>query len=650
MKHIQPIHEEYEALFQLSTDLIAVAGPGAYFLHLNPAWTEAFGYSLEELMAVPFTTFIHPDDRDITERLIEKAVLDRQEICQFVNRYRSKDGRYRWLSWNARFSKHEAKVYAIARDITDRREAELRWQQREDLQRQLERELTFESGEAFFEKAVLSLQKAILGDYALIGIYNQQRTGIDMQALCCQGKLLEPISYELQHSPCADVLAGNLCSIRFGIAQAYPHDAWLREMQVEGYVGVVLYDHQYQPIGIMAVLYQQAVPDVALAEETMRGFAPRVSLELDRTIKAKALKATQERFAHVFEYANDGILLVCIENGIITECNGRVAEILGYPKATALVGKPVFDLHVPRNRAWAKENFQDIQRRGEKLFEAVLLHQNGSEIPVEVNSRQIILNGKPVIMGFLRDIASRKAYEQRLEDRNQELMQANQALDNFVYCVSHDLRAPISSALGLIDIMRDEPDPQTQQHYLDLMASSLQKQHAFIGDVLDYSRNARMEVGSQEVFWGSMINETLEQLQHLPEQQGLSIEVNVRQTQPFYSDPQRIVLILNNLIANSIRYSNPYQAHPFVNISLESIDRGVRFTIEDNGIGIGQEHQARVFDMFYRATDRKQGSGLGLYIVKEAVQKLGGTLSLSSAVGKGTTFVIDLPSLHLPTA
>ena len=241
-----------------------------------------------------------------------------------------------------------------------------------------------------------------------------------------------------------------------------------------------------------------------------------------------------------------------------------------------------------------------------------------------------------------------KALEERnkqLRAENDFLRKANAELDNFVYRVSHDLRAPISSSLGLLDIIKGEQDPQMCQEYLGMMEKALQKQDAFIRDILDYSRNTRMDVSKDMIQWHDLVQDTLKQLQHIPERERIDIRLTVHQTDSFCSDVKRIGVVLNNLVANAIRYSNPYEKNPYIRIDIQVDEKGTSLRLSDNGIGIAKEHQLKIFDMFYRANDRKPGSGLGLYIVKESIQKLSGKLSLSSKIGEGTSFDIYLPNL-----
>lgn len=122
-------------------------------------------------------------------------------------------------------------------------------------------------------------------------------------------------------------------------------------------------------------------------------------------------------------------------------------------------------------------------------------------------------------------------------------------------------------------------------------------------------------------------------------------DVFVEGESQFFSDNYRLSLILNNLISNAIKYSDPQKETSFIQITIKLRPDKVLLTFKDNGIGIENDYIKKVFNMFFRATEKNEGAGLGLYIVKEAVEKLGGKIDLESQVGNGTLFRIELPNL-----
>ncbi len=238
---------------------------------------------------------------------------------------------------------------------------------------------------------------------------------------------------------------------------------------------------------------------------------------------------------------------------------------------------------------------------------------------------------------------------QQLELQNKELVKVNNELDHFVYRVSHDLRAPLASVLGLISIAKQEKDPEKLKEYLELKEKSVLKLDHFIQDIMNLSKNARSEVVSEAIDFEALIQDIFEG--HSYSEQGLRIEkiAEVTQSAPFFSDKERLKIVLSNVISNAIRYSCLFREKSFVKVSVKlenspPLPWEARIEISDNGQGIPEEHLGRVFDMFYRASAQKAGTGLGLYIVKETVEKLNGKITVHSKAGVGTSFIIKLNS------
>jgi signal transduction histidine kinase len=247
--------------------------------------------------------------------------------------------------------------------------------------------------------------------------------------------------------------------------------------------------------------------------------------------------------------------------------------------------------------------------------------------------------------GTVQDITNIAKKEEQLQIQNEELHKINSELDRFVYSVSHDLRAPLTSIEGLVDIALDETQEASIQQYLSMIKASTAKLDRFIQDILHYSRNARMDLSIDTVNLHELLNDIVDH-HHLPNQKKVQINVSIKAPLPLLTDKTRLMLILNNIISNSVRYSNPKTPQPYVNIEINVSSRHADFVISDNGQGISDSIRPHVFEMFYRGNRDSVGSGLGLYIVKEAVEKLHGTITMQSQVDEGTTFAISIPNYY----
>ncbi len=233
--------------------------------------------------------------------------------------------------------------------------------------------------------------------------------------------------------------------------------------------------------------------------------------------------------------------------------------------------------------------------------------------------------------------------DMQLVQNNKLLMKANNELDRFVYSTSHDLRAPLTSLLGLINIAENSKDQQEAKRYMNMMRDRVASLDKFIKDITDYSRNNRLHIGKENIKLANLATEVWETLQFAPEAQNIHFDLDIPEDLEVLSDRSRLTIILSNLISNAIRYHDKTKAERYIRLRVLTSDYGFYLKIEDNGQGISPEYHQRIFDMFYRANEKSQGSGLGLYIVKETLEKLSGSIHLESAPGIGSTFTVRLP-------
>ncbi|MDJ1478984.1 sensor histidine kinase [Cytophagaceae bacterium YF14B1] len=240
-----------------------------------------------------------------------------------------------------------------------------------------------------------------------------------------------------------------------------------------------------------------------------------------------------------------------------------------------------------------------------------------------------------------------KEKNKMVESTNEQLQKLNAEMDGVVYRVSHDLRSPIASVLGLIDLIRKDKTTGDSllPHYIDLQEKTLRRMDLLIQDIIDYARNNNTDLQLEEVSCPKLIEDILTDLSHLEEAIKIEKIVEVNQTGVFYSDTKRLNMIFSNLISNAIRYHNLNQSSPSIRIRGNVTPEKAVIEIIDNGQGISSEHLEKIFDRFYRANHATKGSGLGLYIVKEAVEKLNGVIAIESEINQGTTFKITLPNL-----
>lgn len=231
--------------------------------------------------------------------------------------------------------------------------------------------------------------------------------------------------------------------------------------------------------------------------------------------------------------------------------------------------------------------------------------------------------------------------EKTLVEKNNELIKANQELDRFVYSASHDLRSPLSSIAGLIEL--SNRDTAGGEEYLKLMKSRVMVMDKLIHDIIDYSRNSRIPAAGGKLNLHDFIEELVELIKYTDVDVNTRFNVKIDRELLVLSDSSRLQVILNNLLSNSIKYADRNKAESVITITASATSNSFTFSVEDNGDGIAEDHQDKIFNMFYRASEKASGSGLGLYIVKETLEKMNGTISHQSTLGKGSLFTVTIP-------
>ncbi len=247
---------------------------------------------------------------------------------------------------------------------------------------------------------------------------------------------------------------------------------------------------------------------------------------------------------------------------------------------------------------------------------------------------------------------SNNTLEKRIELRTTELLESNQKLnksvmelDRFVYSASHDLSAPLKSILGLVNIAKIENKNSNLETHLKYIEDSIYKQERVIKSLIQYSRNARQEIIVKPLNIYKLVKQIILDLKYMPGSAQVEIIMDMDKEVTIKSDELRMKMVLNNLLNNGIKYSDRDKKDSFIHIKMTLKENFWLLSVKDNGLGIAENQKEKVFDMFYRATEESDGSGLGLFIVKEAVDRLGGNISLDSTLKEGSVFKLEFPYL-----
>jgi len=235
--------------------------------------------------------------------------------------------------------------------------------------------------------------------------------------------------------------------------------------------------------------------------------------------------------------------------------------------------------------------------------------------------------------------------ESKVKKRTIHLEKANAELDRFVYSASHDLSAPLKSIRGLLHL--DHIDKDTDHNtYRSLILESIDKLETVIHSLLQFSRNTNSSEVFENILVYDFIGAIINELKFLHPGYGITVLIHGDKDEKWYTDAYRFRLAFSNVLSNAFKYIDKDKEKREIHIEYAELKHQYTMTIKDNGIGIAQDQLDKIFDMFYRATEMSTGSGLGLYIVKEALNKIGGEINVSSEVGLGTQIKLILPKKH----
>jgi signal transduction histidine kinase len=232
-----------------------------------------------------------------------------------------------------------------------------------------------------------------------------------------------------------------------------------------------------------------------------------------------------------------------------------------------------------------------------------------------------------------------------LEQERSRLQKTNEELDSFLYRTSHDLRAPLLAILGIVQLAAHENDKEKQQTYFPMLLDRVRRMDESIMDIMNLKRSTAKELVIEEVDVQKMVTDLHRDLITMNDIKP-RLEFTSDGYPVFFTDYELLKTILTNLLANCVKYHRRDIAEPIIKVHCHELMEGLVVTITDNGQGIAPEHLKHIFDMFYRANRHSQGTGLGLYIVKSALNRLQGTIDVESKEGEGTTFMVKLPDLQ----
>jgi len=369
------------------------------------------------------------------------------------------------------------------------------------------------------------------------------------------------------------------------------------------------------------------------------------------------LKESEEKFRTIANSAQDAIILIN-EKGEVIFWNDAAEKIFLFTREQA-IGKDLHQLIAPKRYHQKQETaFKSFIESGKgnainHIVELEALRNGGYEFPVELSLAAIKLNNKWHAIGVIRDISQRKINEEMLKRQNKELSVLNATKDKFFSIIAHDLMSPFTAMLGFSSLLKekmDEFDKSTQKKYIENIHTSVQNTYKLLDNLLTWSRSQKgtMLLNNTKINLALLFKDVIDLLNQQAIKKNIKIKNNLLNDIYAFADKDMILTVIRNLVSNAIKFT--HNGGEILINSREITENNnpyIEITVEDNGVGIDPEIKSKLFDISEnstsKGTDNEKGTGLGLIICKEFIDKNSGRIWVESTPGKGSKFIFTLP-------
>lgn len=621
--------KKFRALMAKAHEGIVLYNNIGVIIYASASVKNVSGFEDREIIGMTGTDFVHPDEVDEATKIFAAVLQAPGKSITFKQRLKHKQGHFIWAETTLSNFLHEPEVGGIIsnfRNINEQKVAEDKLLESKTLLESINQNIKEALYRSIPHKSFEYVNRAFLNLFGFDSL--EELNKVKATDLYVDPVIRSYIRNELE-------VKGSITNLEVEFKRKDGSAFWglITSSKMESADGKVYYD------GAIRDITQQKV-----AEEKLRHSEEFLS-SINRNIK-------------------EGLYRSSLDKGMIY-ANSAFAEIFGYNSAKEVIETDIKELYL--HLKTRKEIISElVEKKSIRNKEVEFKRKNGETFWGLMSSYLVVdSQGNEYFDGAIRDITEIKIAEQKLlelndalkkqnkvlADREEELNRAmkelsdrNFELDQLVYKTSHDLRSPLSSILGLVNLAKMDTETVDKSEYINQIGFSIHRLDEFVKSMLNYAKASRVDVMLEPVDIQDLIDACLKDLAFLETFNKVKVSIDIKGDQTVKTDKLKLKIILSNIISNAFKYMDETKPESFLNIDVSTSEKEVLITIADNGIGIEEEHLPQIFDMFYRATELSQGSGLGMYIVKQSIDKLEGEITISSEFKKGTTFKITLPN------
>ena len=599
---------ERDRFFTLSLDMLCIAGFDGYFKELNPMWEKTLGFTVEELKTKPFIEFVHPEDQETTVAEAQQAMTTGKDVVSFENRYLCKDGSYKWLLWSSTVSFEEQLYYAVARDITERKRAEVHYR---DL---------YENAPDMMAVVDLVTGTILECNQTLAEVIGRSKEEIMGNSFL---ELYAPDSIEAaRQTSSAFVETGEIIRQERTLRRA---------------------DGSTINVLLQATPMRDEIGKIVASRSTWR--------DVTKQKEAERALASQEALYRTLIEAAPQVIWVADADGQVALLNKAWHEFSGRSEEESLGTRWAEALH--------PEDLPDVLAKWERAFNHGETYSGECRFQAKDGSYQtFIFIGTPVRdssgniinwVGINTNIADRVQAEIALQEAKDAAEYANRAKSEFLAAMSHELRTPLNAIIGFSEILRDEIlgtiNDEQKELVIDIRTSG---NHllAMINDILDLSKieAGKMDLQLENFSVKEVVTEVNTIVNALANKKQIQLTLEFDEDVTIEADKIKFKQILYNLLSNAIKFTDKAGK---VTTKFEVTSSALLGSVTDTGVGISPQNREKLFQPFTQldasSTRAQSGTGLGLALTNRLIQLHGGKIRVESEINKGSTFSFTFP-------